>query len=87
MKAKDTQDEDNLNLSLALSAAAFVLRPTNIVLWSFLGLELCIRSWTFTRKFRNVLKLVGRAILIGYVHRAQFNCGNANLNYDSAQAS
>jgi hypothetical protein len=71
VKTEDDQHEDNLNLSLALSATAFVLRPTNIVLWSFLGLELCFRSWTSTRKFQNVVKLAGRAIVIGYVHCGQ----------------
>ncbi|KAJ9108902.1 hypothetical protein QFC21_000223 [Naganishia friedmannii] len=80
-KTKDDQDEDKLNLSLALSAAAFVLRPTNIVLWLFLGIELCIRSWTSTRRFQNVVKLVGQAIIIGYVHHALVGAQNADLAF------
>jgi hypothetical protein len=61
----DDQDQDNLALSLALSAVAFVLRPTNIVLWSFLGLELCLRSWKASRRMSDVFKLVGKAVVIG----------------------
>lgn len=61
----DDQDEDNLALSLALSAVAFVLRPTNIVLWSFLGLELCVRSWRASHSTSNIIRLVGKAVVIG----------------------
>jgi hypothetical protein len=61
----DDQEEDNLALSLTLSAIAFVLRPTNIVLWSFLGSELCLRSWKTTRSLRPAMQLVGKAIIIG----------------------
>jgi hypothetical protein len=61
----DDQEEDNLALSLTLSAIAFVLRPTNIVLWSFLGTELCMRSWKTTRSIRPAMKLIEEAIIIG----------------------
>jgi phosphatidylinositol glycan class B len=61
----DDQDQDSLALSLALSAVAFVLRPTNIVFWSFLGLELCLRSWKASRRMSDVFKLVGEAVVIG----------------------
>ncbi|KAI5454608.1 glycosylphosphatidylinositol anchor biosynthesis [Naganishia albida] len=65
LRLNDDQDQDNLTLSLALSAVAFVLRPTNIVLWSFLGTELCIRSWKASGRMGNVIKLVGQAAVIG----------------------
>lgn len=61
----DDQEEDNLALSLTLSAIAFVLRPTNIVLWSFLGFELCLRSWKVIRSLHPALRLVGMATTIG----------------------
>lgn len=64
-KSRDDQEEDNLVLSLTLSAMAFVLRPTNIVLWSFLGCELCLRSWRATRSFLPTVKLLAKAILVG----------------------
>jgi hypothetical protein len=61
----DDQDEDSLALSLTLSAIAFVLRPTNIVIWSFLGLELCTRSWKVSHSAGHILKLVTKAFVIG----------------------
>lgn len=63
--SRDDLEEDNLVLSLTLSAMAFVLRPTNIVLWSFLGCELCLRSWRATRSFLPTVKLVTKAIMVG----------------------
>jgi hypothetical protein len=59
---------DRLTLSLALSAVAFCIRPTNLFLWSFLGAELCLRQARgkpLSKGVMSIAKLLARAICVG----------------------
>ena len=59
-----SQSESKIALSLFLSAIAFVLRPTNMVLWMVLGAELIWRTIS-QRNLVSGVGLITKAAVIG----------------------